>query len=287
MRRFGKWVGRLLLAVAVVCAGLWIFGPYEPVDLAPEFDTSAIGDDIDAYFAEREARFEDITPGVEKRVNWAGDAGVRTDWAVLYVHGFSATSQEIRPVPDNVANALGANLVYTRLQGHGRSGEAMGQATVAGWMTDVTEALEAARRVGDKVLVMSTSTGGTLIGAAAADGRSGRMENVQGLIFVSPNFGINNPAAPLLTWPAARYWLPALVGAERGFEPEREDQGTYWTTRYPSVAALPLAALVKEVVQLDLSGTDIPALFWFSDDDQVVVPAATRKFAEGWGGPGL
>ncbi len=283
MRTFGRWLGRVILTLVILFAALWLLGPYEDVDLTADFDATALEGDLDAYFASRESVFDDITLGTEKRVIWAQGAGERTDWAVLYVHGFSATSEEIRPVPDMVASDLGANLIYTRLQGHGRGGDAMAEATVAGWMRDLAEGLAAARATGEKVLVISTSTGGTLVAAAAQD--AGLMESVAGSVFVAPNFGLNNPAAGLLTFPAARYWLPLLFGETRKFEAQNNAHELYWTTEYPSVAVFPMAALVKDVVALDHSRAEVPALFWFSDDDQVVNPVATRALAARWGGP--
>ena len=278
-----KLLGRTLAVIVGLGVLMWVLGPYESVRLTPNLDTSAIGPNLDDYFEAREAAFSDITPGVEKRVVWAGEAGAKTEWAVLYVHGFSATSEEIRPVPDLVAEGLGANLIYTRLTGHGRGAEPMAEATVQDWMNDVAEALSAARAVSEKVLVISTSTGGTLVAAAAQD--AGLMEDVAGAIFVSPNFGINNPAAPMLTLPAARYWLPLIAGDRRSFEPLNDAQREYWTTEYPSAAVFPMAALVQAVFALDHGRAAVPALFWFSDEDQVVVPSATRDVAARWGGP--
>ncbi len=283
MRRLARWLGRIGLALAVLVTGLWLFGPYEPSSLRAHFDPSRLDAGVEPYFQSVEAAFDDITPGTEKRVIRADVGQARTDWAVVYVHGFSATSQEIRPVPDRVAQALGAHLVFTRLQGHGRGAQAMATGTVAGWMADVAEALAAARSLGDRVLVISTSTGGTLMAAAAQD--PALMQQVAGIVFVSPNFGINNPLAPLLTWPAARYWLPMLAGARRGFTPKNDAQARYWTTEYPSVAAMPLAALVKTVGQLDPGKATTPALFWYSDSDQVVRPDLTADVAARWGGP--
>lgn len=126
MRRFGKLLGRVLAGMAILVATLWVLGPYEKADLGSQFDPAQFNNDLDRYFAQQEALFEDITSGVEKRVVWAGEPGAQTLYSVLYIQGFSATSEEIRPVPDKVAAALGANLVYTRLQGHGRFGSAMG-----------------------------------------------------------------------------------------------------------------------------------------------------------------
>lgn len=268
--------------VAVIALSLYFFGPYEKSDLATSFDDTVLNDGVSAYFAAQEARFEDITPGVEKQVIWAGASEAETDWAVLYLHGFSATSMEIRPVPDLVAEALGANLIYTRLTGHGRGGDALAQAGVADWMGDVAEGLAAARKVGKRVLIISVSTGGTLAAAAAMD--PDLSQDVAGIVFASPNFGINNPAAPIMTLPGARYWAPLVAGREHSFEPANADQAKFWTTRYPLVAALPVAALVQKAVRLPLEQADIPALFLFTQADQVVRADATEAVAERWGG---
>jgi len=283
MRRLFKWLGRAALGVVAVLGLMWIFGPYEPAGLDAQFDEAKLDKGVSAHFAWTEAQVTGITPGVEKQVIWAGAPETQTDWSVLYIHGFSATAQEIRPVPDNVAAALGANLVLTRLQGHGRSGDAMAEGTVAGWMADTAEALAVARRVGKRVLVLSTSTGGTLVSAAALD--PALMAGVAGTVMISPNYAVNNPAAALLTLPAARYWMPLVAGERRSFEPLNPDQQTYWSTEYPSVAVLPMAALVKAVDHADLSGAQVPALFMFSDADQVVKADATRAAAAEWGGP--
>ena len=191
--RFLVW----LVAIIVVVSGvLLLVGPYEPADIGARYDASQMDADLDAHFARVEAKYGDITPGVEKRVVWAGAAGVKTPLSILYVHGFSATSEEIRPVPDMLAEALSANLIYTRLAGHGRSGDAMAEATVADWMRDVSEGILAAKRAGERVVILSTSTGGTLVTAAATD--PDLMEDVAGLIFVSPNYGLNSPLAGLI-----------------------------------------------------------------------------------------
>ncbi len=283
MRTFGKFLGRLLLVVALAVSALYVFGPYEDISLAPSLQTADVEPDVEAHFAKREARFDDITPGVQKRVAWFADAGDRTALSIVYVHGFSATSEEIRPVPDAVAQALGANLVYTRLQGHGRDGDALAAATVQGWIDDVAEAVYVAGQISDQVVIMSTSTGGTL--AAALADHPDVMAKVKGIIFVSPNFGIKSPAARLLTWPAARQWVPLVAGRERSFDPTNDAHERYWTTQYPTVAVLQMAELVKQVFEKDFSAVTVPALFWFALEDQVVDASKTQEIAARWGGP--
>ncbi|WP_425041299.1 alpha/beta hydrolase [Primorskyibacter sp. S187A] len=282
MKTVMRWMGRLVLLVLAAIAGFAALAPREPVVTEVSFDADAIGEDLDAYLAAQEARFPDITPGTEKRVLWAGEPGHQTDLAVLYVHGFSATSEEIRPVPDRVAEALGANLVFTRLTGHGRSGAAMADTSLEAWMNDLAEALAVARRAGREVIVLSTSTGATLATIGALDPTL--QEGIKGQVFISPNFGINSPAAVILTWPGVRWWGPLVAGAERSFTPQNDDHARYWSTRYPTVALMPMAAAVRHARALDVSAITQPLLAMFSDEDRVVSPDATRAVATLWGG---
>ncbi|MDJ0631245.1 MAG: alpha/beta fold hydrolase [Rhodobacter sp.] len=282
MRSLGKWLGRVLLALLVLAAAAWLILPGEPVDTDIGFGTALSADRLDTYFAEAEARFDDITPGVEKRVIWAGTPGARTGVSVVYIHGFSATSEEIRPVPDLVARALGANLVYTRLSGHGRDGAALAEPAAGDWLEDVAEALAAARAAGDRTLVIATSTGGTL--AALAAMHPDLSASIDAIAFVSPNFAIANALSAILTWPGARWWVPLAAGTERAWQPLNDDHRRYWTTRYPTVALLPMMALVKHVAKQDPGRATVPAMFLFSDADAVVSAAATRDVADRWGG---
>lgn len=272
---------RILLGLFILLLGVWLFAPREPVELKKDFDSNVLVGGVESYLQSQESHFSDITPGTQKRVIWAGDAEVKTPLAVVYLHGFSATSEEIRPVPDKLAQALGANLFYTRLAGHGRGGAAMAEPRAGDWIADMAEALAIGRAIGDEVIVLSTSTGGTLSALAATD--PALSEKVKGMVFVSPNFGLNNPAAFILSLPLARYWGPWVAGRERAFAPVNADHEAYWTTRYPTTAVFPMAALVDHVVAQDFGAAIPPALMLLSDEDQVVRPDLSRKIADKWG----
>lgn len=273
---------RFAVGLFLLFAGLWVLAPRDAVDLKISFDPNAVGEDIESYLQNRESHFSNITPGTAKRIVWAGERGVKTPLSVIYLHGFSATSEEIRPVPDKVAQALGANLFYTRLAGHGRGAAAMAEPRAGDWIEDLAEALEVGRRIGDEVVVISTSTGGTLAALAATD--PALSQKVKGMVFVSPNFGLNSPAAFILSLPLARHWGPLVAGRERAFAPANADHERFWTTRYPTAAVFPMAALVDHVVGLDFSRARPPALMLLSDDDQVVRPDISRDIAAQWGG---
>lgn len=274
----------IALGLTVVAAVVWqVSGLNDEVDGSYAFDPAAVPGDLDSYLAASEAVVANLRPGAEKRIVWAGEAGAQTDWAVVYLHGFSATSEEIRPVPDRVAEALGANLYFARLAGHGRDGAAMAEPTGADWLADTAEALEIGRRLGKRVLVIGTSTGGTLATVAAAD--PAMAKGLAGVVLISPNYAISNPMAFLLTWPGVRLWGPVVAGETRSFEPRSPAQAQHWTTSYPTLATVAMAHLVRYVDGLALGDVETPALFLFSDQDQVVRPEATRAVADRWGGP--
>ncbi|MEM7439219.1 MAG: alpha/beta fold hydrolase [Pseudomonadota bacterium] len=282
MRAALRWLRNIVVLLVVVIGGLWLFGPREPIETEITFDASGIGDDIDAYLTERESRFTDITAGTAKRVVWAGEPGAQTYWAVVNIHGFSATSEEIRPVPDKVAEALGANLYYTRLVGHGRGAAAMSEPSMGDWMNDLAEALAIGKRLGKRVLVITTSTGGTLATSAALD--PALRAQMDGVVLISPNFGPVDPMAELVNWPLARQWVPAVAGADRSWEPHNDQQGVYWTTSYQTVAVMPMMAAVKHARSLDHSAIDLPALFIYSAADTVVSAEKTDAVYGAWGG---
>ena len=261
---------------------VFVFGPREPVRLSAGHNKIMIGDDIDAYLAMREGQFDDIIAGVEKQIIWAGEANVKTPLSIIYLHGFTASSREIRPVPDRVAAALDANLYFSRFTGHGRQPSAMADATVARWMDDVGEAIKIGKQIGETVIIMATSTGGTLAAAAALD--KAAMENIGGIIFVSPNFAINSCAANLLTWPFARQWVPLVIGKEQQGNPRNDLHARYWMMTYPTTALMPMAAIVAAVDRESYDDVEVPALFYYSRQDQVVAPEKTAAFARSWGG---
>jgi alpha-beta hydrolase superfamily lysophospholipase len=271
-------------AAVALLAATYLLGPRVKVDTTIRFDASAIGDDPDAYLADREAGVADLDPDLAKEIVWADPRSrARTPLAIVYVHGFSASKGEIRPVPDRVAEDLGANLFYTRLAGHGRDGAAMAEATVNDWVNDYAEAIAIGRAIGERVLVVATSTGAALATWGATQPELA--EDVAGLALISPNYAVQAAGAQLLTMPWGLQIAELVVGPERGFEPINEMHARYWTTRYPTAATLPMAAVTELAREAPVETVEVPALFIFSNADAVVSPEATRDIAERWGAP--
>ncbi len=274
---------KIAIGILAVLFLILQFGPREPVDLAITFSPEDLGEDLDEYLASSEATVENLNPLHAKSISWAGSVGERTPLSIVYLHGFSATKEEIRPVPDDVAKAVEANVYYARLTGHGRDGIAMTQASVNDWLNDTAEAIAIGERLGEKVIVISTSTGGTLFTAYGIN--PDNMANVAGAIMMSPNFRIAASGSQILTLPFARHVVPLLTGKERSWEPKNDAQALHWTTQYPTTAVLPVAAAVNYVADLPVETMTVPTFFIYSPDDQVVSAQTTADVMKRWGGP--
>lgn len=280
----GRKIAIACLALVLILVAAFLLGPRVAVDTIVTFDPAVIGNDPEAYLANVEAAVPGIRQGLAKEIVWADPATkAKTSIAVVYIHGFSASKGEVRPLPDIVAAGLKANLFYTRLTGHGRDGAAMAEGSINAWVNDYAEALAIGRAIGNKVLVIGTSTGASLaVQATATDAAS---QGVAAIAMISPNFGVQASGAEILTMPWGGLIAEMVIGKERGFEPSNDAQRLIWTFRYPTVATLPMAALTRLAREAPVEATTIPALFIFSDADTVVRPDLTREIAARWGGP--
>jgi alpha-beta hydrolase superfamily lysophospholipase len=283
MFNFIKRILGLIIFVVLGITGVMIFGPREKINAEISFDPDVIGPDLDAYLRDQEAVYPQITQGAEKQIIWAGEKGTRTKDVIVYLHGFSATSQEIRPVPDIVAADLGANLYFARLHGHGLPGVALGTAYADDWVEDLAEALAIARRLGDRVILMTTSTGGTLAAVGLTIPQIAK--DIDGVIFTSPNFGVHNKMSFLGRLPFGRVWFSWLAGKERSWDAINDQQEKYWTTSYPPHAIIPMMSMIAHTEVTDFSQVKTPVMFYFSDRDTVVNAQITREVVAKWGGP--
>jgi esterase/lipase len=264
---------KLRIAVALVAILVLVGWWSSPPDLDSAGVAPDLPRDLDSWLRDREARVHErfgIVPGTEKRITWRGQPGVQTEYAVVYLHGFSATRAEIAPVPERIAASLNANLFESRLAGHGRETERLESVAAEAWLEDGLEALAIGAAIGRKVLLLGTSTGATLA-LALADHEL--FQAVDSLVLLSPNLGFDDPAADWLTRPYGPLIARATIGEYREFEPVNNEQARYWTTRYPTAALIEMLRLV-ELANANLDVASVPrALLVYSSKDIVVSPS--------------
>jgi esterase/lipase len=269
----------ILAGLSLALVGVVVYASTPPT-LVNAVVTPQLPDDVEAWLADREQRVASqyaLIPGTEKRVTWHGQPGERTAYVVVNLHGFSATRQETAPLAERVAAALAANLFETRLAGHGHLERPMDAVQAEDWLADAAEALAIGARLGEKVVVIGTSTGGTL---ALAMSHHPSAKAVSDIVLISPNLRPRDGKARWLTRPAGPLIARLVAGDTRSWEAHNEQQARYWSTSYPIEAAVEVMRLV------DLLNSRLPMqleqnlLVLQSPEDRVVSAEATRQAFE-------
>jgi pimeloyl-ACP methyl ester carboxylesterase len=209
--------------------------------------------DIESYIAERERTADErygLIPETGKRIRWQASRQP-TEYAVVYLHGFSATRQAFAPAAELVADALGANLFEPMADFHAED-----------WLDDAAEALTIGTRIGRKVVVIGTSTGATL---ALAMAEHPAIRDVSALILISPNFAPADDNAQLLTGPAGPFIARLVVGDTRTWTPYNVD------------AVVEMMRLVDYTQSLLPMTLERDLLVLLSPEDQVISISAARQ----------
>jgi alpha-beta hydrolase superfamily lysophospholipase len=135
------------------------------------------------------------------------------------------------------------------------------------WLDDAREALAIGKRIGDRVILIGTSTGALLATMVALEDDSAR---IAALILLSPNFAIADWRAKFLSGPFGPGLARMLIGADYSFTPASSAHNAFWTSRYPSQGIVALMDLVNSARTLRLSALDVPTLIIYTDRDTVV-----------------
>jgi lauroyl/myristoyl acyltransferase/esterase/lipase len=279
-----SWTLRLALSVAALLAlavTTFSLGPRRVADpsLLEVRLQSQEPAQIARELAAREAAIGDVDSACAARVVFADpESPAKTPVAIVYVHGFSATRQETAPLAEDLARSLGANLFEARLRGHGRPGAALGAARTEEWLSDAAEAIEVGRRLGEQVVVLSCSTGSSLVAWLLSHGHA---ERVAASVWISPNFEPRAWSSRLLTGPWGARICALAVGPERSWTPGSELHARYWTHRYPSQVLIEMQATVDLAQAAELGEHRTPLLMIYSPRDRILSPAAMEaRYAE-------
>lgn len=241
------------LSVILVLFVAYIAGPrLERNELSNVLPTIQVDiSTVEKYVADKEAKF-DTRPDNEARIIWNNDSlKNKTTYSILYLHGFSACWYEGSPTHINLAKKINANLYLSRLHDHGiESEDALLDMEPSKLYESAKEALLIATTLGEKVILVGTSTGGTLALKLAADFPA----LVDMIILLSPNIAINNPAAFMLTkpWGLQVARLSAGGGKYRYLESDSKIEDKYWNQTYRWEATIYLGLLVEQTMNKEL-----------------------------------
>jgi esterase/lipase len=205
----------------------------------------------------------------EARIVWANSNYQQTEWAIVYLHGFSASQMEGHPIHREIAELFGMNLFMARLSDHGLiSDSALVHLTPDRLWESAKKALAIGEAIGKKVILMSTSTGGTLALAMAAQ----YPDHVDGLINYSPNIRINHSFAGLMNNPWGLNILNLM--SENGYVVTSGDKDSvisqYWNTRYRTEALSQLEELIETTMvteTFELVDTPTLTMAYYKDEE--------------------
>lgn len=182
--------------------------PDEPVYDPTPVVVPSTPDELEKYVAANEAKHK-LKPDNEARIIWADSTRAKTPYSVVYIHGFSASQEEGDPVHETFAKTFGCNLYLARMADHGiDTTEQLLGFTPDRWWRSAKEALAIGNALGEKVVLMSTSTGGTMALMLA----STYPESVHAMINMSPNVKLADP----LAWMANNPWGLQIARLYRG-----------------------------------------------------------------------
>lgn len=273
-----KWIGVLIFLLCVT----YVFGPeveYPKVNTDPIFFDVPLST-LDEYVADLEEGVVDIKPGNEAKIIWADSAKTKTEYAVVYLHGFSASREEGQPLHENFARRYGYNLYLPRLYDHGRSSVDAFKGLLPGQLVNsAKEAIAVGRLLGEKIILMSCSTGGTLSALLAPYDAS-----IHSLIMYSPNIDVYDTTSELIIRPWGKHMLDFVLGGEYNNIQYSDEARKYWSETYHSDGLLALKYLIEEEMNESLfSRIEVPVYmgYYYKDEehqDKVVSVPRMQEF---------
>jgi esterase/lipase len=214
----------------VLVAAVYFLGP---TPAKPKWDTTVITVPSDPTELEKhitaQESMHDVKPDNEARIIWADSSKQKTKFSVVYLHGFSASQKEGDPVHWKFAKEFGCNLYLARLADHGvDTTEQLLYFTGDRWWQSSKEALAIGKAIGENVILMSTSTGGTMAIMLAAE----YPDDVYAMINMSPNIAVNDPSAWLLNNPWGLQIARIVIGSNYQNIPYDSARQVYWNGKY-------------------------------------------------------
>ncbi len=282
MKKFFKGLLILLIALTII----YFLGP-KPSHPSYNLILPTITADLksmDSFVAKQEAPF-DIKPNNESQIIWNDSSKQKTEYSILYLPGFTASQGEADPIHKNIAKKFGCNLYLARLYGHGLKDTllALEDFSVDNYWETTKNAFAIAKKLGNKVIIMSTSTGGTLSLKLAAE-----YDDIAAQVMMSPNIALADGNAWLLNDPWGKQIAKMVKGGET-FYSTRQDSiyKNYWTHRYHVNGAVQLEELIETSMTNNVFKRvtePICMLYYYKDeqhqDNVVSVPAMKKMFEQ-------
>ncbi len=238
-----------ILCILLILFAVYMLGP-KPGKLQLTPEAFSLSEDL--ALVEQMVDKDAKTPGLKSnnasRLIWADSFPGKTDFVLLYLHGFSASPEEGYDMAVAFSRRYHCNVYLPRLFGHGLTeDEPMLNMDANQLFQSASQALAIAQKLGKQVIIMGTSTGATLALPLAAQN-----PDIHSFIFYSPNFGLADPNAKWLSKPWGLQIARRITGSNN-YRWETDDYGQkYWTTEYRLEGLVQLQSLLDHCVKPEL-----------------------------------
>jgi esterase/lipase len=261
MKRILKISG---ISLAILLAVVYFLGVGWHLVYSPSIAPLQISEPVEAYVANKEAQVQNIKVGNQAEVLRI-EPNKKTSVAFVYIHGFSAGPKEISPLVEKLSSQFKANAYLARLKDHGVENSMMLNVTADDLFTDAEEAYQIGKKLGERVILVGTSTGATLALWLAQ-----QHSDVAGLILISPNIGVYDKRGVLSSGPIGSLIARAVVGPVYSWKPKHANQGDFWTTSYHPRGISAMMNVVREVEMMNFSSIQTPSITLWTPLDKVV-----------------
>lgn len=242
-------------------------------------------DQLETMIADRENQESLLKPGNAAYFQWADGTPTQTEYAIVFLHGFSASPAAGSPVVTDFAKRYGCNLYTPRIAGHGLNTiESFVDTSPADMINSAKEALAIGKVIGKKTIVIGSSTGCTLGAYLAAESP----EYVQSMMFFSPNIELASSTSNMLLWPWGQYLVRLVVGKYRTVKTlvntPAEDS---WTIKYRTEGLVSLKYLIRETMTEEIFRKikqPVYVGYYFKDEEHkdktVSIPAMEKFYSQ-------
>jgi esterase/lipase len=276
-----RWLKVLFYVIGILII-VYLLGPRPGT---PEYATSMPlvpeAGQLEKFIAANEATHK-LRPNNEARVVWANNSiKQKTGYALVYLHGFSASQEEGNPVHRNIARQFGCNLYLARLAEHGiDTTEQLLNLTPDNYWESAKQALAIGKQLGNKVILMGTSNGASQALQLAAT----YPNDVAALILYSPNIRVKDDNARILN----DHWGLQIARLIKGSnyntsEDDRPIYKQYWNKPYRLEGVVTMEEMLETTMtKATFSKVTQPLLllYYYKDEqhqDNVVSVAAMKE----------
>jgi len=207
-------------------------------------------EEVEAFIEAKDLEVDDLKPGTQSKIIWNDKIlKNKTEYVVVYLHGFSATGEEGGDVHEDFAAHFGANLYVPRLYDSGRETiETFKNLTPVQMMDSAKEAITIGKLLGDKIILMSCSTGGTYSAYLAA-----HHKDIHSLFMYSPNIDLEDASSNAILQPWGATIMKMILGSDYYIiDNYNEEQKIYWNEKYHSDGIIALKYLIHQTMKNEI-----------------------------------